>query len=1060
MTHGVRCAKLRRVTGDPLEANAKWYARFLRGAQVASVSYREHMLCLRDRTDRVIASIPIDDIDTIHLIRRVFCNELYVTTRRHQWHCKALPKDRSRGIKQAVTEQHRKRVAEPLACKLAPKIEIEDRGIAVLLADLLSCTKCIERTEVETRLARIKRLIDQCDVYVRMSFSKETRAALRRLSDLNNDKIEQARRASNQRYQRRMAAEPVARELRPQVEGAHECVAHRLSGKEYLRRSVADKMLSDIRRLIDQCDFDIRLCFSEATKAKLQCLSDLASGKMEQARHTSNQQYVKHTAKLVAAADSNILPVGLTEEQTMAVATDEDVTLVVAGAGTGKTAVITGKTAHLVLNQGAAPGEILVMAFNRKAVDEIRERLPADLRDVDVHTFHSFGRHVLAQSQNRSPTISKSAEDEVRRKNVIGEILDQMLHSSHHRQPLVNLLAYHRNQYESPFDFKTADEYYRYVRRTERRTLSGDLVRSLEEVQVANFLSMNGVEFEYESPYQVDTASTRYRQYCPDFYLPKHRIYIEHFALDEEGKPPVHFQNYREGVEWKRSIHRLHGTILIETHSWQYRKGILQSELEKRLRNLGVDLNPVPLANLLERLRPLQESWLTGLIDTFLRHFKTSSVSHDQLRRRAAESERSNAFLDVFERVLDRYEGLLGDEGAVDFEDLINHAAEQIGGERWPVPYRYVLVDEFQDISAGRMALIAALRRAGTAYFLVGDDWQSINRFAGSDVGLFHDCGSHLGYVCECLLSATFRYRSGILSPSAAFVQRNPAQKQRRLYSKSIAPDHGVTVVAEASPVAGVNTALKQICHREAEIVGDGQKRVSVLALGRYRWNLADTVEAQRYGNLQVEFSTIHSAKGREADYVLVLGLKNDRKGFPSQLDDDPLLELVLPPSRKPAFPHAEERRLFYVALTRARRGVYLIADGAQPSSFVEELLRDHPDIRRIGAGVLARKDAVTCPRCGGRLVESQSGKHLRCVNHPLCRHLVPRCTVCDQGHVVVSAGRSECTNDACTSRPKVCPRCGNGILTRKSGPHGPFFGCSEYWAVPSCEYTESIGDR
>ena len=951
------------VTGDPLCAKARWYAKFLRGVDVASVSYRDHMLRLRNRADQIVASITINEVANIGLIRGAFSNELIVITKnRRRWRCRALQKKESREIRRAVIEHHRIIAAEPRARELARQIEVADQGIA----DLLSGKKYLRRSEVEILTCR-----------------------------------------------------------------------------------------SDVKRLIGRCDRDVRLCFNEITRSALQRLSDLVGGKMEEARLAANQQYVRRTASVVKDTTKRVLHARLTEEQAMAVATDEDVTLVLAGAGTGKTTVITGKTAHLVRDQGAAPGEILVLAYNRKAVEEIRERLRGDLRGVDVGTFHSFGMHVLAQSRDRKPTISQFADGR-QRKSAIDEILHEMLHSSQYRD-LVNLLSYHRNPYQSPFDFKSADEYYRYVQSTERLTLSGVQVKSLEEVQVANFLSLRGVEFKYENPYQVDTASTRYRQYHPDFYLPDQDIYIEHFALDEKGNPPHHFRNYEEGVKWKRATHEQHGTTLIETYSWQCRKGVLQSELEKNLRNFGVELSPVPVAELLERLRRLQSNWLADILASVITHVKISGVSPSELRRRAGVSERGNAFLDVFEKVLGRYERRLGNENAVDFEDLINQAAEQIESGLWQVPYRYVLVDEFQDISAGRMALIAALKRHGTAYFLVGDDWQSIYRFAGSDVGLVHDCGKHLGYVCECYLGTTFRYRTGILVPSAAFVQRNPEQTQRRLRTTSTAPDHGITVVAEASQKVGVVTALEHIRHREGAETADGrQRRVSVLALGRYRRS-RDAVEAQRDGDLQVEFSTIHSAKGRDADYVLVLDLNNDQYGFPSQIEDDPLLELVLPPRRKPAFPHAEERRLFYVAITRARRGVYLIADNHQPSSFVEELIRKHLDIARIGASALARNDSPTCPRCGGWLVESQSRKTRRCNNHPLCGHLAPRCAACNQGYVLVDAGRSVCTNDACASPPRVCPRCGVGVLTRKSGPHGPFHGCSEYWAEPPCDYKEPI---
>ena len=319
-------------------------------------------------------------------------------------------------------------------------------------------------------------------------------------------------------------------------------------------------------------------------------------------------------------------------------------------------------------------------------------------------------------------------------------------------------------------------------------------------------------------------------------------------------------------------------------------------------------------------------------------------------------------------------------------------------------------------------------------------------------VRLVRGCGDYLGYVKSVLLTTTFRYGPGILEPSTDFVQRNPEQTKRTLRSRSAVPDYGITVVAEKSPELGVATALEDIRCRTGSDGGsdDDYGRVSVFALGRYR-------RSQSVVKGRVEFSTIHRAKGREADFVLVLDLKNDHYGLPSQIDDDPLLDLVLPPLHSTAFPHAEERRLFYVAVTRARCGVYLITDGAQPSSFVEELLRDHPAIPRVGSGALAlAHDAPICARCGGKLVESQSGKNLRCVNYPLCRHLAPRCRACDHGHVVVAAGRAVCTNDSCVSLARACPRCGFGVLTRRSGPRGSFLGCSEYRAEPPCEYTET----
>ncbi len=110
----------------------------------------------------------------------------------------------------------------------------------------------------------------------------------------------------------------------------------------------------------------------------------------------------------------------------------------------------------------------------------------------------------------------------------------------------------------------------------------------------------------------------------------------------------------------------------------------------------------------------------------------------------------------------------------------------------------YVLVDEFQDISRGRMALLQALARFDVAWFLVGDDWQSIYRFAGSDVGLVRTCQAYLGYTTERTLSQTFRFGRGILDPSTAFVRRNPEQTRRPLRSSSSGDDTGISVIFES----------------------------------------------------------------------------------------------------------------------------------------------------------------------------------------------------------------------------------------------------------------------
>ena len=842
-----------------------------------------------------------------------------------------------------------------------------------------------------------------------------------------------------------------------------------LEGDCYLRHSEVAQVHDLLARLVQQCPGLVReYLVQEARQALAQLTPFESIETLEAARNRANRLFVVSRIPVVQGAIRAAVFVDLTEEQAEAIATDEDATLVLAGAGTGKTAVIVGKVAHLVRNQGVSPRDILVLAFNRKAAEEIRSRLPPDCSAAEISTFHAFGRHAIARAEGLAPTISKLAEDEWRLADAITKILLGLLGDPRQSERVFNFVAYHLSPYHSPFEFKTPYDYDEYVRGVELRTLNGDLVKSYEELVIANYLTEHDIAFRYEASYETPTATRRHRQYQPDFFLPEYDIYIEHFALDARGNPPPNWQGYAEGVAWKRQVHQRYGTRLIETYSWQYQQGQgpLLSSLREQLEKAGVGFKRVSLRALVLRMAETVISWLARLLATFLNHVKNSKLTSEELRGRALDQQRDMSFLNVFERVRAGYERLLEEEQALDFHDLINLAAEHIREGRSRTPYRYVLVDEFQDISAGRMALLQALSRQGVGYFLVGDDWQSIYRFAGSDVALVKNCGAYLGHVQSRELTQTFRFRDGILGLSTAFVQRNPEQTQRTLRSMSDTKDEGITIVADSDPREALLCALRDI-----EKTAEGEQR-SVLVLGRYRssegmlpqcWRnrslelgaaclLPAALECWQSKPLKLEFSTVHGAKGREADYVVVLDLTDERRGFPSRLEDDPLLDLVLPPVSGRAYPFAEERRLFYVAMTRARIGAYLVTDSVQPSTFVMELDRMPGQLRRLG------EFSRMCPRCpNGRLLPSQSRKNLRCSNYPRCEYLAPRCPNCSEGYAVLTRQpiTCACTNPTCDDPPSACPSCGMGFLVVKNGRYGAFLGCTEYRSEPACRYTE-----
>ena len=792
-------------------------------------------------------------------------------------------------------------------------------------------------------------------------------------------------------------------ELEPRLRMLDAELGDLFNGDRYVRHSAAAEVHDRLVAAVRKVGGLVRDHLGPAGHDALRRLALLEpKDRFESARSQANGRFVSNCVPVVRAATDRALPVSITDEQAEAIATDEDVTLVLAGAGTGKTATIVGKVVHLIRNEQIDSREVLVLAFNKKAAEEVRQRLQGDdLSGVDVFTFHAFGNGVISQ-EAVGHTVSRLAEHRPALIQEIQGMLNSILTDPHQRDDVTDFLVYHNKPYRSAFEFTTRAEYDSYVRNVELITLNGNYkVKSYEELVIANYLTEHGIDFRYEAPYEEPTATRDHRQYQPDFFLPEHGIYIEHFALDKHDRPPPTWTGYAAGVAWKRNVHRTYRTTLIQTYSWQYRRGVLLSELRANLEARGVTFRRIPRQELIARLVGSLLSWLAQLIATFLDHVKTSGISSDELRIRArsiGDRARSESFLTIFEQGRTRYERRLVEKREIDFHDMINEAARHLRDGRQGHPYRYILVDEFQDISRGRLMLLESLREwhPKAAYFLVGDDWQSIYRFAGSDVRLVRKVQagkSGLGHTATKNLSLTFRFGDGVLKPSSDFIQRNPEQTQRPLRSARNGDDDGLTVVAVSSPERYgprrgevINSeGLDRACDVLAERTPRGGNRASVLVLGRYRNSQRAVAMSRWKSSAGAEFSTVHRAKGREADYVIVLDL--NQGGFPSRKEDDPLLELALPPVSGTAYPCAEERRLFYVAMTRARKGAYLVTDAERPSPFVRELLERSPHIRHIGEPIRS------CPWCSSgvlRVIEGRNGRFEGCSNYrttPPCRY-------------------------------------------------------------------------
>ena len=758
----------------------------------------------------------------------------------------------------------------------------------------------------------------------------------------------------------------------------------------------------------------------------------------------------------------------LTSEQRTAVVTDENATLILAAAGSGKTSVIVSKANYLVETKLRSAEEILMLSFGRDAANEMAERVNRRTgHNVEATTFHALGLTIIGQSENRKPALAAHADDDKQLLKLLRDILKSLIdQDKRFEDTMRRWFAEFFAPYRSEFDFKKLSEYYQYIRAYEFRTLQGEKVKSFEECEIANFLYLNGIAYEYEPDYEHDTSSSERRVYTPDFRLTDSGIYIEHFGVGKEVGPDgrerlvtapyIDKDRYLQDMQWKINLHHRFQTRLIQTFSYEKSAGRLATNLKDKLGHAGVEASRIPTDDFFKKLIELgQIDPFSKLIATFLHHFKANKLDRFQCVVKAGTGTTKNrnfAFLDVFLPVFDAYQKSLGSR--IDFEDMIIRAIIHVEKGRYQSPYQHLLVDEFQDISFGRARLLKALLRQhpDSRLFAVGDDWQSIYRFAGSDLSIMRNFGKTFGREFDGRegvqatvdLGRTFRCVDKITEPATRFILKNDRQlnKQVQPAGKTKSPAVRVVFSGFDDSLGVVRNILDDINAKESDT------RQSVRLLGRYNHlkpdDLSDLIE--EYPDIDLGFLSIHRSKGLESDHIIVLGMDSGKWGFPSEIVDDPVLIMVVPESEE--FPNAEERRLFYVALTRAKKSVHLVTNSSHPSSFVDELIEgDEYDIEIIGDLPYANG---RCAKCSGRMLRKQGNDkpYFVCEFGKLCGNRSPVCPECGDGLPARREGADRVMTCSCGAEHPVCNECGEGWLIERQGPYGTFMGCSRY---PDC---------
>lgn len=440
--------------------------------------------------------------------------------------------------------------------------------------------------------------------------------------------------------------------------------------------------------------------------------------------------------------------------------------------------------------------------------------------NVTSTTFHKLGLDIIKYSQNFRPNVYDDLSI------FIHNFFEKEI--VNHPELTKNLIEYFAYYLELPEEIdeskslgeiyekeKSADletlkskyEKANYIKnidnekKVERITLKGEHVKSIEETKIANFFFLNGINYEYEKDYPYKNDDLNYKIYQPDFYLTDYDIYLEHFGIDENGKLPwlseVEEKKYLDGIEWKREFHKKNGTKLIETYSYYCSKGILQEKLIALMKENNISLKQPDFLDIFDKIYASKsEKYFNEFIklcSTFITLFKSNNYDLNTItllqknvyqNQKRIKAERNLLFLEIIKIILEKYNSFLENNNLIDFSDMINLATKNVNNGFILHKYKYVIVDEFQDISNSRFLLLKSIVDSTDAkLFCVGDDWQSIYRFAGSDISLFTQFEKYFGYTKILKIEKTYRNSQELIDVASDFISRNPFQLNKELVS-------------------------------------------------------------------------------------------------------------------------------------------------------------------------------------------------------------------------------------------------------------------------------------
>lgn len=672
--------------------------------------------------------------------------------------------------------------------------------------------------------------------------------------------------------------------------------------------------------------------------------------------------------------------ISLDDEQQTAIVTDDKHNLVVAAAGSGKTEVLITRIAYLIQRKPdcVQPNRILAIAYQRKAIEQIEQRLHDryGIEDVCVRTFHKLGKNILERSGRRIDRTD--IVDENKKYGFIKSFFEEEISTNPAFLKLfIRYITTVRDKDDEPTE-ADKNAVLTYAKQCSYISIDGTRVNSKAEKEIMDCLLTYKIN---EEPilvrYEPDVDGFR-----PDFFLPQYDIFIEHWGLNKDGRVPEWFgqstQEYRDSMEAKKRWFSEHNRMLVETYAYEYnpyeperfsellKERILRT-LKKRFPEKKFEFSPITYEEILEIVWDSQKTPIDD-IQNFITTAKTYGLTPDRIAEKLEDgrwNSKQLAFGRLALHVFRVYQKQLEKLGKTDFEDMINEATVALDNNKnlYENSYDHILIDEYQDISAQRLRLLKKLleRNPNCRLFCVGDDWQSIMGFSGSNLNFFVNFGDHFQNPAISKICTNYRSIKSIVDSGADLIRNNgKSQVQKPAFSnrKETKPILVLGSLQHEDTLYCYQT-VRDCLRRIDEYRGRGYAPDDILVLTRYMrtkikgkvkfFRIVQTFsDSARYRGIKVAVDnakepnairllTVHKCKGLEAKVVFILDVVKGEFGFPSEIEDPAILE-VAREDNGVKDQKEEERRLFYVAITRAKEDLYIYTRQEDESEFLAEI--------------------------------------------------------------------------------------------------------------------------